>query len=366
MTSQKNLTIFFLFGLLMIFINTSTIAQEDNDKKEAERLKVLSLHFGNINKMIEDPKVPLEKVINEMTKLDKMQEGTHDIDTYCGSIFVLCERLNVREEIDDDTLATIRKFRVKVMSVRLENYNLTEDKLVELRARFLSGTGSRDIFLSRRENLSDCDPAFRRWFAEQVVSLYQSVVKHYDANFFDDGGVVIQPFQPPDSYKGETNANVDYSKVEDEATRIAFKEYVKEREKNEEFNRTRDLKFWAWFTHRMYKELGTLQKLLSHAYSLHPFKTLELEELMTKYKLDPAIANAVLKEVREAEKRFPEDGFRIWQSKDKLFKADAKFIAVKNDEVTLEKRNKKQTSIEISVLRHDDQEYIKRATNNKK
>ncbi|MDR2171267.1 MAG: hypothetical protein LBP59_14075 [Planctomycetaceae bacterium] len=47
-------------------------------------------------------------------------------------------------------------------------------------------------------------------------------------------------------------------------------------------------------------------------------------------------------------------------SKDKLFRADAKFIKVNNDEVILEKRDGKQTSIEIPVLRHDDQNYIKR------
>jgi hypothetical protein len=52
--------------------------------------------------------------------------------------------------------------------------------------------------------------------------------------------------------------------------------------------------------------------------------------------------------------------FREWQSADKLFKATAKFIFLdSNGEVNLEKADGKKTTIELSVLRKEDQDYVK-------
>ncbi|MDR2642675.1 MAG: hypothetical protein LBC74_07765 [Planctomycetaceae bacterium] len=52
-------------------------------------------------------------------------------------------------------------------------------------------------------------------------------------------------------------------------------------------------------------------------------------------------------------------GFRNWESADKLFKAAARFISLEKDEVNLEKADGKKTSIELSVLRKEDQDYVK-------
>jgi hypothetical protein len=41
-----------------------------------------------------------------------------------------------------------------------------------------------------------------------------------------------------------------------------------------------------------------------------------------------------------------------------LFKVTAKFVSLAKDEVTLEKSDGKQTTIEFSVLRAVDQEYV--------
>jgi hypothetical protein len=51
---------------------------------------------------------------------------------------------------------------------------------------------------------------------------------------------------------------------------------------------------------------------------------------------------------------------RQWESTDGLFKVTAKFISLSKDEVTLEKADGKQTTIEFSVLRAADQEYVNR------
>ena len=59
----------------------------------------------------------------------------------------------------------------------------------------------------------------------------------------------------------------------------------------------------------------------------------------------------------------PYKGFRQWQSTDGLFKTTAKFISSEKGEVTLEKADGKQTTIELSALRAEDQEYVKEQNN---
>jgi hypothetical protein len=53
---------------------------------------------------------------------------------------------------------------------------------------------------------------------------------------------------------------------------------------------------------------------------------------------------------------------REWQSTDKLFKTTAKFVSLDNGDVTLEKTDSKRTTIEFSVLRKEDQDYVKEQT----
>jgi hypothetical protein len=55
---------------------------------------------------------------------------------------------------------------------------------------------------------------------------------------------------------------------------------------------------------------------------------------------------------------FPAPQMREWESTDKLFKTTAKFVSLEKDEVILEPTNGKQTSIELDVLRKEDQEYV--------
>jgi hypothetical protein len=52
--------------------------------------------------------------------------------------------------------------------------------------------------------------------------------------------------------------------------------------------------------------------------------------------------------------------FRLWKSSDGFFETRAKFISIdKNNEITLEKENGKQTTIEFSALQKIDQDYVK-------
>jgi hypothetical protein len=293
-----------------------------------------------------------------MAKVEKMLEELNDLYNYCDTMFILCHKLlNNRKDLDEDALIIVRKFRLKYMSKNIDELDVPKNKMLILKARFLSGTSSRDIYFKRSETQSDCDPVFRRWYVEYVLKLYRYILSEYDANYV----IEYDPpyFRPPASYKGMIYVDFDYSKVDDEATRIAFKEFLQEKEKRENRNQIHEIQHAV---NRAWRRNEFLRQTLVSIYSLHPFRTSELVELMKKHELEPEIVKDVLEGMTYMEKRYPEDGFRIWQSKDKLFKADAKFIEVKNNEAILEKRNKNRTSIEINVLRHDDQEYIKRIT----
>jgi hypothetical protein len=80
----------------------------------------------------------------------------------------------------------------------------------------------------------------------------------------------------------------------------------------------------------------------------------ELIDLLEKYEYPIEERVKLLCELN-----IPYKGFRTWQSTDKLFKTNAKFISLDKGEVTLEKADGKRTTIELSVLRKEDQDYVK-------
>jgi hypothetical protein len=115
--------------------------------------------------------------------------------------------------------------------------------------------------------------------------------------------------------------------------------------------------------------LDFVKRFLTDAYSLPPYRASELEMMLKDNKVDEAMSKEILEAVRKAEKERPYDGFRIWRSNDKLFKAEAKFISAEeiivngkqvDQKITLEKRDGKQTTIEFSALRQLDKDYIDR------
>jgi hypothetical protein len=80
-------------------------------------------------------------------------------------------------------------------------------------------------------------------------------------------------------------------------------------------------------------------------------------------KVEADFAKEILDAVKKAEKNAPPpSNYRNWQSKDGLFKAKAKYVSSDAKNVTLEKENGKQTTIELSVLRDIDQRFVKEQT----
>jgi hypothetical protein len=98
-----------------------------------------------------------------------------------------------------------------------------------------------------------------------------------------------------------------------------------------------------------------LEKFIHNAYERKPRADQELIDLLEKYEY-PLIDRIKLL----CDLNIPYKGFRNWESKDRLFRATAKFISLEKDEVYLEKSDGKKTSIELSALRKEDQDYVKK------
>jgi hypothetical protein len=90
-------------------------------------------------------------------------------------------------------------------------------------------------------------------------------------------------------------------------------------------------------------------------YSNEPRADQELINLLEKYEYPMEERIKLL-----ADLNIPYKGFRNWESTDKLFKATARFISLEKNEVNLEKADGKKTTIELSVLRKEDQDYVKK------
>jgi hypothetical protein len=99
----------------------------------------------------------------------------------------------------------------------------------------------------------------------------------------------------------------------------------------------------------------TVNKTIIDSYSVEPRDDNDLIQLLEKSKYPFVEQIKILCQLN-----IPYKGFRNWESTDKLFKATARFISLEKGEVNLEKADGKKTSIELSVLRKEDQDYVKK------
>ena len=129
--------------------------------------------------------------------------------------------------------------------------------------------------------------------------------------------------------------------------------------------RREKLKQWEWdkaeynlqsgLVRQQTKTLNETHELLVELYSLEPRADEELLALIKDIKYPEKEKVALLMELG-----IPYDNYRIWESQDGLFKANAKYVSFDEKEgVTLEKADGKQTTIELDVLRTEDQEYVR-------
>jgi hypothetical protein len=97
-----------------------------------------------------------------------------------------------------------------------------------------------------------------------------------------------------------------------------------------------------------------LNEYLVRCYSESPRDDKKLIQLLEKYKYPEEDKIEILIRLNIEYK-----GFRIWESQNKRFRTIAKFISLENNFVILEKKDGKQTKIDLSAFDNEKQNYIK-------
>jgi hypothetical protein len=308
-----------------------------------------------VHKQINDKSVPFEQIVPKIKQLEGLTR-----DNLSLYLEIMEELTGVLQNRVDDEKATAVGKEIIANAAFFplnESFNIAERN--ESFYRQLRMLLTFQYRLHKTDVLIDCDPTLRQKNADRTLKLYHVIVAQieddYDPDSSENAFITGQNFVPPPSYHGGILSGMDYSNVEDKATREAYKKY-KEEEAAKLNKRTVQMKA------REVRDHSTkfVQRYLVDAYSLFPYHTDELEQMLKEKKVDSKVSQEILDAVRKAEKEYPDDGFRIWLSQDKLFKTEAKLISADNKEVVIEKRDAKQVTIEIAELRQEDQDYIKR------
>jgi hypothetical protein len=302
---------------------------------------------------ISNKTVSFEQLLPEIRQVENRTKN--NIAYYLDSMRYITEQLVRRE--NPKTKEVIGEIIANAAFLTLDDETLNDVERVEALLDQLSMILMPELRPRKTEDMIDCDPKLRQKNANRLLELYQLFVNQVEENYDPTATENLPQFKhfvPPESYRGPMIGGMDYSEAEDEATRDAFKKYREEQWR-------KDHKYRAYETTKDFLPIyarGVI-RYLTDAYSLFPYQTAELEQMLEEKKCDPEMSKTILDAVRKAENDAPDDGFRIWLSKDKLFKTTAKFISQDKGEVTLEKSDGKRTTIEFSALRKEDQDYVK-------
>jgi hypothetical protein len=335
---------------------TIIAAQVDSEREEKikQRGNILKQDYL-IYKLINDESVSIERILAEVKK---MEDITKDNDLlYLEFMKIVVGQLQNRS---DNEIVTVKAKEIIAnavfMTLKNENFSFVEQSDVLFNQFCIALTFQ--FRLHKTATLTDCDPESRQKNASRLLELYQLQISQIDENYnpkASENFFIMNGFIPPASYKGPYDSGQDMSNVDDKATREAYKKYKEDE----------TAKLNKRFVQRKAREVRdhyakNVQENLVDAYSLFPYRTAELERMLTEKKVDLEMSRAILDAVRKVEKENPDKGFRIWLSNDKMFKTEAKLISSNKDSVTIENKNGKQSTIELSALRKEDQDFVKR------
>ncbi|MDR1382810.1 MAG: hypothetical protein LBJ67_03030 [Planctomycetaceae bacterium] len=351
--------------------------EQDINKYEEFYIKLSEMNL-KVHEMIYDNEVSPEKTMLSIRQFEEMtQESPALYIERMGDIlgaFPNNDKGTVLVENSKDIFDKIIFYPLKISDIRISGLKVkylmdTQIKQIQTLLLLRFRTERTDIphehnpwrfKPAKADVLNDCNSVLRKKYAERLLELYQGIVLQIDENYDPNSNEMIildRRFVPPDSYKEHYIPGMDMSNVEDQATREAYKKY---REEQQEQRRKHDKMLIQRDARDIRKRFEKdVQEYLIERYSFLPYRKSKLETMLKEKKVDSKLVDTILDAVGKVEKEYPDDGFRLWQSRDKIFQTDAKFIALKNDVVTLAKRNSKQTTIELSVLRPEDQDYVK-------
>ncbi|MDR2346836.1 MAG: hypothetical protein LBE18_12305 [Planctomycetaceae bacterium] len=203
----------------------------------------------------------------------------------------------------------------------------------------------------------------RKIRVSKIIEIWQNVSNNIEHDWDrNDPKNILHPYSPPLSFTEGFKSGQSPDSIKDPIVKKEYTEYLEKRAA---------LSKKAWDQKQakevVRKSKNGIKKYIIDSYSLRPFAAPELEQILKDNKVEEAFAKEILDAVKKAEKEAPPPSeFRNWQSKDGLFKAKAKFVSSDNKNVTLEKEDGKQTTIEISVLRTVDQRFVNEINSNSK
>jgi hypothetical protein len=353
----------FIISIATVYHHNNLIGQTVSDtERNVPNKNAIYDQIPQIIKQIDDQSIPFEKILPKIKQLENL--SNENLYWYLETMRRVIVSLQKRDK-DEKASVTRKEIIAKAAFLALdESTESNTARQCEVLYCQLSMLLYRYRFC-RTELFIDCDPGLRYQYVSRLIDLFQLILSQIDETYDPHSREHIfisgQNFVPPPSYQGRIIPGKDYSKAEDEATREAYKKYMKEEHARMD-KRTAQMKAREVRNH----DKKPVQKYLIDAYSLFPYRTAELEQILTEKKVDPEMSQTILDAVRKVEKENPDKGFRIWLSNDKLLKVTAKFISFNNDEVTLEKQDGTRMTIELSAFRKEDQDFVKQQLDQEK
>jgi hypothetical protein len=315
--------------------------------------------FEKIDRQIIDATDSLAK--NDFTKLPKLidfieKNLADDPDAYVTLAWKLLIRSeNYRDNRLFDLCSKVYQ-RAISLNVDFSPYRLGQQiDIIDSRIRGLIYYDDELTMIQERRNMSEK-------ILHCMVMIQSYIDDNWNEDCFNPDEYVDIPKNEPDLLTGMFNGpyfvfQLLPERIKNKDTREKFERQVKEA-KNK--LKQAELQRLAKKARHNMKDGQVVKDFLISMYSLRPFAMSELEKLLKDNKVDEAFAKEILAAVKKAEAEIPPPSeYRNWQSKDGLFKAKAKFISSDDKNVTLEKEDGKQTTIELSVLRSVDQRFVK-------
>jgi hypothetical protein len=249
----------------------------------------------------------------------------------------------------------------------MENLNKFEKDFPERVKKYLEGYKNKtiyqeeieidvvlELFKTQRSNLKKSSSLFfierpsgdlRKTLSIQWLIYCREMSKFVNLSF-DFSKVPFLNMAPNGNYR----AGIAPKNIKEPEIR---KDYEERLAKNAEY--AREFRLQHTLHYLIPKSLEESREFIIKSYSQSPRANEEIVELLEKYEYPEEEKVKVFKALN-----IPYKGFREWQTNDGLLTLTAKVISVDKKEIKLEKEDGKQFTIELSALRKEDQDYVKR------
>ena len=295
----------------LIFLQSvvCVFGQFPTEEQIAQR-KMMLEHFYSLTRSINDKTVPFEQV---EIKIKVHENITKDnLLWYLESMDGITGQLQNRGD-DEEATRVAREIIAKAAYLPLDKKTLNLEEQTKVLEYQLLTMMTFEYRLRKTDKIIERDPKLRQKNADRLLEIFQLIMKvekNYapdaDASMPDVGG---QFFIPPKVIRSPLGTvplkgmGLDYSNDEDKETREAYKKYIAKEWAQSHKDGAHSI---AWQVREYHTE--DVVEYLVDAYSLLPYRTTELAQILKKRQFDPRISKTILETVRKTEKEFPDEG----------------------------------------------------------